>query len=38
MFEAVVGDKIVCDNCGWDWKIKDGGDDLYTCTKYTQIK
>jgi hypothetical protein len=33
MFEAVVGDKIVCDNCGWDWKIKDGGDDLYTCHK-----
>jgi hypothetical protein len=30
MFEAVVGDKIVCDNCGWEWKIKDGGDDLYT--------
>jgi hypothetical protein len=33
MFEAVVGDKIVCDNCGWDWKIEDGGDDLYTCHK-----
>ena len=33
MFEAVVGDKIVCDNCGWEWKIKDGGDDLYTCHK-----
>jgi hypothetical protein len=33
MFEAVVGDKIVCDNCGWDWKIKDGGDDLYMCHK-----
>ena len=22
LFEAVVGDKIVCDNCGWDWKIE----------------
>lgn len=31
--EAVAGDKIVCDNCGWDWKIKDGGDDLYMCHK-----
>ena len=31
--EAVVGDKIVCDNCGWDWKIEDGGDDLYVCHK-----
>ena len=31
--EEVVGDKIVCDNCGWSWNIEDGGDDLYTCHK-----
>lgn len=31
--EAVVGNKIVCDNCGWSWNIKDGGDDLYICHK-----
>jgi hypothetical protein len=31
--EAVVGDKIECDNCDWSWDIKDGGDDLYTCHK-----
>jgi len=31
--EAIVGDKIVCDNCGWHWKIVDGGDDLYICHK-----
>ena len=31
--EAIVGDKIVCDNCGWEWKIEDGGDDLYICHK-----
>ena len=31
--EAVVGDEIVCDNCGWNWKIADGGDDLYMCHK-----
>ena len=31
--EAIVGNKIVCDNCGWEWKIKDGGDDLYICHK-----
>jgi len=31
--EKVVGDKIVCDNCAWEWKIVDGGDDLYTCHK-----
>jgi hypothetical protein len=31
--EAIVGDRIVCDNCGWNWPIKDGGNDLYTCHK-----
>ena len=29
--EGVFGDRIVCDNCGWSWPIKDGGDDLYIC-------
>jgi len=32
-FEQVQGDNIVCDNCGWSWKIADGGDDLYICHK-----
>jgi len=31
--EAVVGDNIHCDNCGWKWAIKDGGDNLYICHK-----
>ena len=31
--EAIVGDKIECDNCDWSWDIKDGGDDLYMCHK-----
>jgi hypothetical protein len=31
--EAIVGDRIVCDNCGWNWPIKDGGDDLFICHK-----
>jgi DNA-directed RNA polymerase subunit RPC12/RpoP len=31
--EAIVGNKIVCDNCGWRWNIKDGGDSLYICHK-----
>ena len=31
--ESIVGDKIKCDNCGWSWKIVDGGDDLYMCHK-----
>ena len=33
MSEAIVGKKIQCDNCDWNWNIKDGGDDLYTCHK-----
>jgi hypothetical protein len=32
-FEQIQGDSIVCDNCGWTWKIEDGGDDLYVCHK-----
>ena len=31
--EAIVEDKIECDKCGWNWKIKDGGDDLFMCHK-----
>lgn len=31
--EAIVGNKIECDNCDWSWEIKDGGDDLYICHK-----
>ena len=33
VFEKVQGDSIVCDDCGWTWKIADGGDDLYICHK-----
>ena len=31
--EAIVGEKIKCDNCGWSWNIVDGGDDLFICHK-----
>ena len=31
--EAIVGEKIECDNCDWSWNIKDGGDDLFVCHK-----
>jgi hypothetical protein len=33
LFERVEGDSIICDGCGWTWKIKDGGNDLYNCHK-----
>jgi DNA-directed RNA polymerase subunit RPC12/RpoP len=29
----LTDDKIVCQNCGWSWNVKDGGDDLYVCHK-----
>jgi len=32
-FEQIQGDSIVCDDCGWTWKIADGGDDLFMCHK-----
>ena len=31
--ESVIGDKIECDNCGWDWEVSEGGNDLYMCHK-----
>lgn len=31
--EESIGAKIECGNCGWDWKVEDGGDDLYICHK-----
>jgi len=31
--EEVVGGRIVCDNCGWSWRMEEGGDDLYICHK-----
>ena len=31
--ELVTATEIICDNCSWRWKIKDGGDDLYICHK-----
>lgn len=32
-FESFTVNRIMCDYCGWGWKIKDGGDDLYLCHK-----
>jgi hypothetical protein len=31
--EIVTNTEVICDNCGWEWKIADGGDDLYVCHK-----
>ena len=29
--ELVTDTEVICDKCGWTWKIADGGDDLYVC-------
>ena len=29
--ESVTKDTITCDKCGWSWKKKDGGKDMYVC-------
>jgi tRNA(Ile2) C34 agmatinyltransferase TiaS len=31
--EMVDSEKVVCDECGWSWKLSEGGDDLYICHK-----
>lgn len=31
--EEIQDDNIICDDCGWTWKIADGGDDLFICHK-----
>jgi hypothetical protein len=31
--ELVTATEVICDNCGWKWRISDGGDDLYMCHK-----
>jgi len=31
--ELVTDTEVICDGCGWEWDILDGGDDLYICHK-----
>jgi predicted nucleotidyltransferase len=31
--EMVTKTSVICDKCGWKWKKKDGGKDLYMCHK-----
>ena len=33
IIESVVDGKVICDNCGWSWKLSEGGHDPYTCHK-----
>ena len=29
--EIVTDTEVICDNCGWSWKLADGGEDKYIC-------
>ena len=29
----IVDDEIICENCLWDWKISEGGDEPMVCHK-----
>jgi hypothetical protein len=29
--EIVTDTEVICDKCGWHWKLADGGDDPYIC-------
>lgn len=31
LFEEFTVNMVKCDNCDWEWKSEDGGDDLYIC-------
>ena len=31
--ERVENGKVICDNCGWSWKISEGGSNTYMCHK-----
>jgi hypothetical protein len=31
--EIITVTEVICDGCGWSWKIADGGDHPYICHK-----
>jgi hypothetical protein len=31
--EKIEDGKVICDNCNWQWEMKDGGDAMYLCHK-----
>ena len=31
--EKVTKTEVICDNCGWTWKMSEGGHDKYICHK-----
>ena len=33
IIEKVTKEKVICDECGWSWKLSEGGKDPYMCHK-----
>jgi hypothetical protein len=33
MTEAINGGEVICNGCGWNWKISEGGQDPFLCHK-----
>lgn len=33
VIEAIINNMVVCNGCGWTWKLSDGGKDPYLCHK-----
>jgi len=31
IIESVTVNKVECDNCGWEWKLQEGGEDVFIC-------
>lgn len=33
IMELLDSEKVICEECGWSWKLSDGGDDPFICHK-----
>ena len=33
LVEMVTKEEVICDKCGWNWKLSEGGNDPYMCHK-----
>ena len=31
LFEEFTPNVVTCENCGWQWKLQDGGNDVFVC-------
>lgn len=33
LFEEFTVNRVTCDDCGWSWKLQEGGKDVFVCHK-----